>query len=418
MIKDSINTRNIGISLWTDEALQQIAINSGPLSETNEYQIHYYSANLRTQFEDLSYLTISIPIVLFNYPQEVSGASIDFELKDVEDISNQLLPVVHTKISEIEEQLKLFDSLKMKFEITGVPLNTLHRHPGGRNQSFSGTDLHKSITKDTGIVFPLAEADLQDSFSSIIAHENRRVYLAHQEYRIATSSNKDILYFKGRSAAIVKAPLHMPSAAEQLFNYPVVDNSYIVYNNLQFAGTIKYISDIWNKINFEPSTQFIKESNLSKKSVTTMDYSYNGRSLYENPRLDYTVAPTKANREKAIDVIRKCIDIDFTIASEDTLKLLDKEDQIEHYKQLLAYYYGPEIDEQDLTNIAISDITELQDCIIEYVIDHDYKVIKEKEPELTKETAMSILVSSGYSKKELQQYSSYQLIEMCNNLFD
>ena len=114
------------IVLWDNETLQEIYQKSGELAQHCEYQVHYWALNLKKVFSDGSLLYIQIPTVLFNYPQEVAGASVDFDLKDVEEVSNQLEPIQQLEIE------KLYDTFKAKFpdfEFESVSLNTLHRHP-------------------------------------------------------------------------------------------------------------------------------------------------------------------------------------------------------------------------------------------------------------------------------------------------
>lgn len=125
-IKDFDTNSLITISLWEDETLQEIGEKSGELAKKNEFQVHYWALNLIKKFEDNSKIVVSIPLVIYNYPQEVASASIDFELKDVEKVSNE------TKELAVTLGTELYSKIKNKFKgfkpvIT--PLNSLHRHP-------------------------------------------------------------------------------------------------------------------------------------------------------------------------------------------------------------------------------------------------------------------------------------------------
>ena len=125
-INDYYTDKLITISLWRDETLQEIARKSGELAINNEFQIHYWSLNLIKEYKDNSKFCISIPLVIYNYKQEVSPASIDFELEDVEKMSDT------TKELAVKLGNNLYKVIKDKFPdfkpyIT--PLNSLHRHP-------------------------------------------------------------------------------------------------------------------------------------------------------------------------------------------------------------------------------------------------------------------------------------------------
>lgn len=237
-IFDTNNSTCIGISLWTDEALQAITKQSGKHAKKNEYQIHYWAVNLRFTGTDNSVLDLSIPSVIFNYKQEVSLAHIDFELTDVDEMSEAL--EVLQKI-EVNKLVPLVEKLKnllpnMKTEIKSVNLNQLHRHPGSRQQFFSGTDYNKNPNADTGIIFPLADAKNQANFASIIAHDKGKTFLAHTEYRRATGIIKKdtdkIQYEKGRCVSYVKVPSTQPSLTEQLFGYEKEELSYTISVNI------------------------------------------------------------------------------------------------------------------------------------------------------------------------------------------
>lgn len=126
IIKDTTVKNFATIVLWDNETLQEIYQKSGELADKCEYQVHYWSLNLEKVFSDGSLLVIQIPTMLFNYKQEVAGASIDFELKDVEEVSNALQPLQDFEIQTLYPMVqKYFPDFTPK----SVSLNTLHRHP-------------------------------------------------------------------------------------------------------------------------------------------------------------------------------------------------------------------------------------------------------------------------------------------------
>lgn len=132
-IIDKVKSTNLGITYFNDRTIQEITTNSGKLAKHNEYQIHYWSLNIRFTFGDNSIIDISIPTVLYNYPQKVSTASIDFSLKDVEDLSNKLSTVHQMEVDKLLPKIKdILDTFPYQYktvELISTPLNTLHRHP-------------------------------------------------------------------------------------------------------------------------------------------------------------------------------------------------------------------------------------------------------------------------------------------------
>ena len=126
IIKEQNNLGILGVSLWSEETLQAIYKDSGELAKDNEFQVHYWALNMVKTYEDDSKICFSFPLVIFNYKQEVGMSSIDFELKDVEEMSDKLKPIALTKGDALYKEIK--DKFK-GYEAIITPLNTLHRHP-------------------------------------------------------------------------------------------------------------------------------------------------------------------------------------------------------------------------------------------------------------------------------------------------
>lgn len=126
VIKEFNALDKVCLCYFTQDSLEAIRVNSGELADTCEYQTHYFALNLKKTFSDNSEFYIHIPILFFNYKQEVNGASIDFDLNDVEDVSKQLEPLAKVKAEQVYVKLKdRFEDYTPSF----VSLNTLHRHP-------------------------------------------------------------------------------------------------------------------------------------------------------------------------------------------------------------------------------------------------------------------------------------------------
>ena len=126
VIKEYTTDKLVTIVLWDNQTLQEIYNNSGELADTCEYQVHYWSLKIQKIFEDGCILVIQIPTTIFNYKQEVAGGSIDFELKDVEEVSNALEPIQELEIAKL---MPLVEKNFKDFTFQSVSLNTLHRHP-------------------------------------------------------------------------------------------------------------------------------------------------------------------------------------------------------------------------------------------------------------------------------------------------
>lgn len=265
-IFDKKDKRNIGILYWKQETLEKLTELSGPLAASNEYQIHYWALVARQKFEDGSILDIAFPTAIFNYEQEVSSAHIDFELRDVKEVSDAIQPIHNVVTNQLLPQLQIIFK-DMNVEYLSVPMNTMHRHPTGVS-SFSGTDLKKDHEKDTGIVFPLQSANETPSFSSIIY--NNPVRMIHSEYRIATGNTEEesgINYREGRCGTYVKGKVLSVSAAEKFLGITAKDTTSLVTKDSELSNIC--LEGILAGIHYEPNTQFVKAENVKKKT-----YSY------------------------------------------------------------------------------------------------------------------------------------------------
>lgn len=339
----------IGISLWTQQALDAITENTGNLASANEYQVHYWSLNMRKVFPDGSLLDISVPTVFFNYKQQVTAASIDFELSEVEQVSDDIYVLHNIEVNKLKP---LLDEHFPDFVFTSVGLNSLHKHPGGRSQSFSGTDLKKDHTNDTGIVFPLASADVRPNFASIICYTGGSTYLAHTEYRIADGSvpsDKGISYYNGRTASYVKAPMSELSDAEKLFGYKEKDTSYTVTDDLDNSQFLSSITAIWDTISYEPHTDFISSDNVTEK---VYKYTAPKATQKSDNRLlgSYKeTSPGKYSLVSALDTytdaydqiaVKALEDEQIFILSLSVLNAMTPKMLTEHNDALEAYHYG------------------------------------------------------------------------------
>ena len=229
---------------------------------------------------------------------------------------------------------------------------------GYRQQGFSGTDLDRNVN-DTGIVYPLKEADgLQASFSSIVDHENGDTILAHSEYRVARNVPDNIEYIKGICFTVVNQDFitdNSTEAEELLGIAPYMDilkESYLVsepgvreFNKEHFAKYDKLLADL----DFEPAF-VIDDKNLSKKEVIS-SYKTNAFSngyLWDNLEYDYAskIAPSKKMPRKEIekdiytlrtDITKLCKESDFDISAlDDDIQMMLKNDLIKYtYEELL-----------------------------------------------------------------------------------
>ena len=273
-------------------SIQEIQKASGPLASKCEYQTHYWALVIRATSTDNSILDICIPTVFFNYKQTVSGAHIDFELSDVDDMSEQLEPVHNTIVNELMKAGNLVDQITELFpslittKLMSTNLNSMHRHPGSpTSQHFSGTDLSTNHEHNTGIVFPLAEAkDRKPNFAGISAHSAGINKVAHFEYRVAEgkvdpTTDSSITYSKGKCVCYVKdEPKPISNTNAFFLDEHPEQAGYLKLEGLSTishgAKVIDELFDIWDKSEFLPYTQFVTSENLVEKVYAQVKTGY------------------------------------------------------------------------------------------------------------------------------------------------
>ena len=353
LIKDKTRLSNHGIILISDQAMQDIYTKSGTLAERNEFQTHYWFLNFRHTAADNSILDIAIPTVYFNYKQSVSGAHIDFEMKDVADLSAKLLPVHNMKVNELlagNIQSKLESYFGVSFQTISVDVGSIHRHPGSsKHQSFSGTDLAKSPT-DHGVVYPFGTAsDNKPNFAGIMAIDSGTCNVAHYEYRTANGTlGTDIEYSKGRCCAITyKDRPTTLSAVELIFNTES-NNKAKENNSLLSLSDHTLLADMLIEINFKPFTDTVRPENLTAQ-VSTNIFGY-------NPFKSYAKQPIKTTYKQP------CLPgLEPKLPSYFEKEVLDKMDLIaltSHLRELDTYYYEGPISDEDYSDYTEAELVE------------------------------------------------------------
>ena len=274
-----------GIILQKHNIIQSLYTQSGPNAKTNEFQMHYWMLVFRHQFEDGGFFDIAVPTCYFNYEQFVTSAHVDFEMKDVSELSAKLVPLhnmISNQILATDFQTTLEEIFGITFEPISVDVGTLHRHPGSSySQRFSGTDLDANETHH-GIVFPLRSGVDKPSFSGILAIDSAECNVAHYEYRLVNGSydTKDLTYVKGRCLAITQNNTYVApelTAIQRFFGQTVqsaplktkADSSLVPQDLIdQLESLISILPD--------PNIQCVRPENVKTKVYPAAKTYYSG----------------------------------------------------------------------------------------------------------------------------------------------
>lgn len=119
------------IVLYDHKDLDKVRKDSGKLAKSSEYQCHYF-ALVRTEKTDNATVHIVVPLVYYNYKQQVSFATIDFNMNDVTEIAKKLEKVARLQAKRATLILKevpytMLDNAEVSYKLTYY--NNIHRHP-------------------------------------------------------------------------------------------------------------------------------------------------------------------------------------------------------------------------------------------------------------------------------------------------
>ena len=360
-VNDHKTLKAFGLLLTTQKSLNDFTAKSGPLATggANEYQHHYSSLIYSIKVGEES-LDISVPMTLYNYPQKVSGGSIAFELTDVAAIVEATSEVSAARAADFQDT-EFHKFIIAKFpdaELNITHYQQIHKHPG-RMSSFSGTDLDAK-PGNPGICFPFSKCDEPTaSFGSIVCHIGGKTELVHTEYRQVLGDIEDgdeITYLHGRSITYVKGHVEPLGQIESLFtNKQRGTESYKVLNGVEAEGINELIMDIiiaFENTEYEPSTDFIFEANVTKQASYTGGYQH-GR--WNQPANKSTVEKNKygkkGNQTSLLDAIENSGDEDGTVTQElinELNEMTDKEKKTD-YESMVDGLEIPVIDEEMMT---------------------------------------------------------------------
>lgn len=350
-IEDSEIDNYFGIHLHTEKALKDFRDKSGMKKTfTDEYQHHYWAAVGRLEMQD-EILDVCIPLVLFNYDQEVSSGSVDFDLRTVVKVSESLSVLADTEFEKFMESCgnKISEKFpSMQWSI--VPLNTLHVHPGSMS-TFSGTD-YDTDENDPGVCFPLDKGTDQASFSSILLHKYAEdsPILARTECRLFNEIKDKLIYSQGKCISYVrKIKDTNRGVIETMFLGPVVQTGYYLRDRLGFSDgkdITKIFTDIFDESQYEPNTNNIFEKHVKKK----VHIGYKQKNKNASKTTNANKKKATNTKPKKTETVIKPIKGDVTATKEED-KLAEERSYIANYKNRPN---APFIEDEEMNKIIYS----------------------------------------------------------------
>ena len=149
------DNNTLSIVIFKQSFLDEIMRKCLPKAGGSEFQFHYRGLQLKIKKPDSDHrIVITIPTVFFNFNQEVSGASVHYDLREVAEISEQIKPVsqqlAKMYIKKLNNLISHFKSKGFEVRFIEEEIGSIHRHPG--RFGFSATDLDDN-PKSPGVIY-------------------------------------------------------------------------------------------------------------------------------------------------------------------------------------------------------------------------------------------------------------------------
>ena len=147
----------INYVIFHQNILNQIQNKCLPVADGCEFQFHYWALQIKINAQDGRRFAFTFPLTFFNFNQKVSGASVDFNLPEVdaeaEKVKEPAKALAKKLIKVFPKQFFIEKGFDVKFEFGDI--GSIHRHPG--RFGFSSIDLRFDPTKP-GVIFRNKEA--------------------------------------------------------------------------------------------------------------------------------------------------------------------------------------------------------------------------------------------------------------------
>jgi len=153
-----------------------------PIAHGSEFQFHFRALQIKIKNDKNEVVVLTFPTVYFNFPQKVTTGSVDFNLVEVNQVSEQIKPLSMEIAKKIIKAFpkKLFTDKGYEVKFVEGEVGSIHRHPG--RFGFSGTDLRNNPL-NPGVIFRVKEAqDLHQVDSVLYCDKDAELFTTECRY--------------------------------------------------------------------------------------------------------------------------------------------------------------------------------------------------------------------------------------------
>jgi len=169
----------LNVVFFKQQFLNKIMEKCLPKAGSSEFQFHYRALQIKViNPETHVRIVFTIPTIFFNFEQEVSGATVDYDLRKVSEISEQLKPISQQMakvfIKQLSAVIKYFKEKGFDIKFVEEEIGSIHRHPG--RFGFSSTDLDDNPLSP-GVIYRNKKAvDLVQTDSVLYCDNDAELY--------------------------------------------------------------------------------------------------------------------------------------------------------------------------------------------------------------------------------------------------
>jgi hypothetical protein len=157
--KDTKRFDKLSMVFFDNGVLNKITEMCLPKAGGSEFQVHYRALVVHIEKDGFEVM-LTIPTAYYNFEQEVSSGSVDYDLDDIDNEAEKVKESSDTNVSMILSKLPFFSALNgAGYNVTFKEGNfgSIHRHPGrfgfssidlGKNPEFPGVIYRQKATKD------------------------------------------------------------------------------------------------------------------------------------------------------------------------------------------------------------------------------------------------------------------------------
>lgn len=324
--------------IYDTDVLNEISELCLPKAGNFEFQVHYEGFHIEIK-KNNKIVNFMIPLAYYNFEQEVSSASVDYELKDVTEAFNSISKKVDVSVFDsLIEKLNQLVMLGFEINYYRGDFGSIHRHPS--MIKFSMTDL-RNDPENPGIIFRKATfkglqtdsiiyipngADSTNLFHS----EARRIDIEYKEDEGITGTyqqNKcvNVFYRKNgyfNETITFEDILNLDSTISDIrneFKFYVDNEEYSNENKL-----LETIIQEYDESNFKPDISAINPENIKERSFSFnsingfsytdlyknksddsfyKDYWKDSKSFYEDEEVDTGIIHVYDKKDRHIETI-------------------------------------------------------------------------------------------------------------------